>query len=120
MSRILIVEDEQALADSLQDIFLYEGHQVSIAHNGRAGLAQLSRAPVDLVLLDLMLPLMDGVAMLEALRRDSPRTPVLVVTACTRDVLRGMPVEGFLRKPFSLDTLLVRVKALLGTPAPAP
>ena len=120
MSHILIVEDEEVLADSLQDILLGEGHQVRTAYNGRAGLEELARERVDLVLLDLMLPLLDGTSLLEVLRRDSPTTVVVVVTACTRDILRGAAVEGFLRKPFSLDTLLNKVKSVLAVPVPAP
>ena len=113
MSRMLIVEDEEVLADSLQDIFLGEGHQVRTVHNGRDALQELARQRVDLVLLDLMLPLVDGVSVLEALRRDSPSTAIIVVSACARSTLRGLPVEGYLRKPFSLDALLGQVKSVL-------
>lgn len=117
MSRILIVEDEEVLADSLQDIFQGEGHQVSAVYDGRQALEALARERVDLVLLDLMLPLVDGIAILEALRRDWPTTAVIVVTASSRTALKDLAVEGYLRKPFSLEALLRKVKAALAAPA---
>jgi CheY-like chemotaxis protein len=118
MSRILIVEDEEILTDSLQDILQGEGHQVLTAHNGMDALDTLTREKqLDLVLLDLMLPLVDGLTVLKTLRRDSPSTAIVVVTSCAREALRGEPVQGFLRKPFSLEALLTAVNAVL-TPAP--
>jgi CheY-like chemotaxis protein len=118
MSRILIVEDEEVLTDSLQDILQGEGHQVLTAHNGLDALDTLTREKqLDLVLLDLMLPLVDGLTVLKTLRRDSPSTAIVVVTSCAREALRGEPVQGFLRKPFSLEALLTAVNAVL-TPAP--
>lgn len=119
MSRILIVEDEEVLADSLQDILEDEGHQVSTARNGLDALDQLARERPDLVLLDLMLPLVDGLTVLRTLQRDSPATAVVVVTSCAREALQGLPVQGFLRKPFSLDALLGAVKAVLALRTPA-
>jgi DNA-binding response OmpR family regulator len=113
MSRILIVEDEEVLTDSLQDILEGEGHQVLTARNGMDALDTLAREQLDLVLLDLMLPLVDGLTVLQTLRRDSPSTAVLVVTSCGREALKGQPVQGFLRKPFSLEALLHAVKSVL-------
>ena len=115
MSRILIIEDEEVLADSLQDILAGEGHQVRTARNGLDALDVLAREKPDLALLDLMLPLVDGLTVLKALRRDSPSTAVVVVTSCSREALQGLPVQGFLRKPFSLDALLGAVKKVLPT-----
>ncbi|WPB76311.1 response regulator [Archangium violaceum] len=120
MSRILIVEDEEVLTDSLRDILEGEGHQVLTAHNGLDALGTIGRERLDLVLLDLMLPLVDGLEVLETLRRDAPATPVLVVTSCGREALKGQPVQGFLRKPFSLEALLRALKAVLHPAAPAP
>lgn len=119
MSRILIIEDEEVLADSLQDILEGEGHQVHTARNGLDALDVLSRERPDLVLLDLMLPLVDGPTVLRALRRDAPSTAVVVVTSCSREALQGLPVQGFLRKPFSLDALLGAVKKVLSVPTPS-
>ncbi|HEX5744678.1 MAG TPA: response regulator [Archangium sp.] len=120
MSRILIVEDEEVLTDSLQDILEGEGHQVLTARNGMDALDTLEHEPLDLVLLDLMLPLVDGLQVLEALRRDTPATAVLVVTSCGREALKGQPVQGFLRKPFSLEALLRAVKNVLTPASPVP
>lgn len=113
MSDILVVEDEEILAEALEDILRSEGHRVRKAHNGREALESLALGRVDLVLLDMMMPVMDGHAVLEVLRRDSPTTAVLVVTSAARDILRGQHVEGFLRKPFSLDGMLAKVRAVL-------
>ena len=119
MSRILIIEDEEVLADSLQDILTGEGHQVRTARNGLDALDMLAREKPDLALLDLMLPLVDGLSVLKALRRESSSTAVLVVTSCSREALQGLPVQGFLRKPFSLDALLGAVKKVLSTLPPS-
>jgi len=120
MSRILIVEDEEVLTDSLQDILEGEGHQVLTAQNGMDALDTLAHEQLDLVLLDLMLPLVDGLTVLQTLRRDAPSTPVLVVTSCGREALKGQPVQGFLRKPFSLQALLDAVKSVLPQAPPTP
>lgn len=119
MSRILIIEDEEVLADSLQDILAAEGHHVLTARNGLDALDVMTREKPDLALLDLMLPLVDGITVLKALRRDSPSTAVVVVTSCSRETLQGLPVQGFLRKPFSLDALLGAVKKVLTAPPPS-
>ncbi|HYO64960.1 MAG TPA: response regulator [Archangium sp.] len=120
MSRILIVEDEEVLTDSLQDILEGEGHQVFTARNGLDALDTLGREQLDLVLLDLMLPLVNGLEVLETLRREAPSTAVIVVTSCGREALKGQSVQGFLRKPFSLEALLGAVKSVLLQVAPAP
>lgn len=119
MSRILIIEDEEVLADSLQDILSSEGHQVSTARNGLDALDVIAREKPDLALLDLMLPLVDGLTVLRSLRHDSPSTAVVVVTSCSREALKGLPVQGFLRKPFSLDALLGAVKKVLSELSPS-
>jgi DNA-binding response OmpR family regulator len=119
MSRILIVEDEEVLADSLQDILAGEGHHASTARNGLDALDALAREKPDVVLLDLMLPLVDGLTVLKTLRREAPSTPVVVVTSCSREALQGLSVQGFLHKPFSLDALLGAVKAVLPQPPPS-
>ncbi|WP_047861559.1 response regulator [Archangium gephyra] len=120
MSRILIVEDEEVLTDSLRDILEGEGHQVLTAQNGLDALGTIARERLDLVLLDLMLPLVNGLKVLEAVRRDAPSTAVIVVTSCGREALEGQPVQGFLRKPFSLEALLGAVKHVLTPASPVP
>ncbi|ATB30501.1 response regulator transcription factor [Melittangium boletus] len=113
MSHILIVEDEDVLADSLQDILLSEGHTVRIARNGLDALELLSQGQTELVLLDLMLPQVDGVSVLQHLRRTSPDTRVIITTSCSREALRGHAVEAYLRKPFTLEALLGAVETAL-------
>jgi DNA-binding response OmpR family regulator len=120
MSRILIVEDEAVLTDSLRDILEGEGHQVLTAHNGMDALDTLAREQLDLMLLDLMLPLVDGLTVLQRMQREAPSTAVVVVTSCGREALKGHPVQGFLRKPFSLEALLGAVKHALPQAPPGP
>ncbi|MFY0526394.1 response regulator [Archangium gephyra] len=120
MSRILIVEDEEVLTASIRDILEGEGHQVLTAHNGMDALDMLARERLDLVLLDLMLPLVDGLTVLQRMQRESPSTAVVVVTSCGREALEGRPVQGFLRKPFSLEALLGAVKRVLPQAPPGP
>ena len=113
MSRILIVEDEDLLADTLRDVLSSEGHDVRAVHNGRDALTLLERERPDLLLLDLMLPLVDGLEVLQAVERLSPGTAVVVETSCTPEVLEGRHVQGFLSKPFTLDEFLETLKAAL-------
>jgi DNA-binding response OmpR family regulator len=119
MSRLLIIEDEELLASSLRDILEGEGHHVLMARNGLDAQEMLEREKPDLVLLDLMLPLVDGVTVLKHLRRDAPDLAVVVMTSCAPQVLEQLPVQGFLRKPFSLDALLDTTRALLAQPPPS-
>jgi DNA-binding response OmpR family regulator len=113
MSRILIAEDEDLLADTLKDVLSSEGHEVHTVHNGRDALTLLERERPDVLLLDLMLPLVDGLEVLQALERLSPGTAVVVETSCTPEVLEGQRVHGFLRKPFTLDQFLNTVRSVL-------
>jgi DNA-binding response OmpR family regulator len=118
MSRLLIVEDEEVLADSLQDILKNEGHQVFTVHDGKAAVEAFLRERPDLVLLDLMLPRLDGASVLERLRRDQPTAAVLILTTSSREALRGQSVQGFLQKPFSLEALLEAVRSALPASTP--
>ena len=81
MARILVVEDNRDLAYGLRNNLEIEGYLVEVAEDGQAGLTAARRAPPDLVILDLMLPELDGFRVLKALRGDSPEPPVLVLTA---------------------------------------
>ena len=114
MSRLLIVDDEVAILEALTDILSVEGYDVATAANGAEGLQQVGRQRPDLILLDLMMPVMDGQEMLRRLKDDaSLRTiPVVVMSAgrVTKAELQGSP---FLPKPFELDDLLDTVTAEL-------
>ena len=120
-ARILVVEDDARLAAALRRALTYEGYDVELAGDGRAGLRAAAASVPDLVVLDLMLPELDGLEVCRRLRAGGD-LPVLVLTA--RDAV-GDRVEGldagaddYLVKPFANDELLARVRALLRRAAP--
>ena len=116
-ARILVVEDERSLALGLAENLAAEGHQVELAGDGEAALSNLAAATFDLVLLDVMLPGMDGFEVCRAMRARSQATPVLFLTArgAADDRIRGLEAGGddYLAKPFHLKELLLRVAAIL-------
>src|SRR5690349_2438197 len=117
MHRILIVEDEPAMRRGLEDVLLAEGYRVLTAADGEAGLARALEEKPDLILLDLMMPKLDGYAMCEELRRLSNPVPVLMLTAKgqVEDRVAGLDAgaDDYLVKPFSTEELLARTRALL-------
>ena len=115
MSRILIVEAEDILATTLCEVLEDEGYEASVARNGQDALRMMGERPADLVLLDLMMPLMDGTAFLRAKTLDVnvQHVPVVVMTSAARSALQGLGVAGFLAKPFKLDALLDVISATL-------
>jgi DNA-binding response OmpR family regulator len=117
MERILIVEDELPMRTALRDCLERQGYRVLIAADGEAGLKKAIDEKPDLILLDLMMPLVDGFAVCAELRRLSVPVPILMLTAKGRveDRVHGLDLgaDDFLVKPFSRDELLARVRALL-------
>ena len=117
MERILVVEDEQHLADGLRFNLEAEGYDVDVVESGEAALSHPRLSAVNLVLLDVMLPGIDGFAVASELRRKENFVPVLMLTARGRpdDVVRGFEAgaDDYLPKPFDLTVLLARVKGLL-------
>jgi two-component system, OmpR family, alkaline phosphatase synthesis response regulator PhoP len=117
MAKILIVEDNQNLALGLRTNLEFEGHEAEIARDGTGGLIRARTGSHDLVVLDLMLPAMDGFRVLETLRSEGIATPVLVLTARgdEADKVRGLRggADDYVTKPFALRELLARVAALL-------
>ena len=116
-SRILVVEDNTDLAFGLRNNLEIEGYQVRVASDGRAGLDLALAESFDLVVLDLMMPGMDGLRVLKALRDGSNRAPVLILTARGQeeDKVRGLRLgaDDYVTKPFGLLELLARIEALL-------
>ena len=108
MTRLLVVDDELSILEALRDVLSLEGYEVVTAYNGAEGLKRLSEALPDLVLLDLMMPVMDGREMLRRMRED-PRLeelPVVIMSAGRiSDAERGAACAT-LPKPFDLDHLL--------------
>ncbi len=122
--RILVVEDERAIANVLRRGLALEGYAVEIAEGGRPALDAVRDRPPDLVVLDLMLPDMDGLEVARRLRGAGERTPVLMLTARDGidDRVLGLDAgaDDYLVKPFAFPELLARVRALLRRAAPAP
>ena len=115
--RILVVEDEESLSLTLSDRLLAEGYAVEVRPTGEAALELLAAEPFDLVLLDVMLPGMDGFGVCVELRRRGLQLPVLMLTARAevREKVLGLRLgaDDYLGKPFDMLELLARVEALL-------
>ena len=121
-ARILVVEDEERIRQFLQRGLTFEGYRVDTAADGEEALEQARDNPPDLVLLDIMLPGMDGVEVCRRLRAVSD-TPILMLTAkeAIEDRVAGLDAgaDDYLVKPFAFDELLARVRALLRRAQPA-
>ena len=117
MSNVLVIEDNQDLAYGLRNNLEIEGHQVEVAGDGADGLARVRKAEPDLIILDLMLPGLDGFRVLRTLRDEGRRLPVLILTARgdESDKVRGLRLgaDDYVTKPFGVLELLARVEALL-------
>ncbi|MFL5542864.1 MAG: response regulator transcription factor [Longimicrobiaceae bacterium] len=120
--RILVVEDNPDLAFGLRNNLEIEGYEVDVAEDGLTGLDLALRTAPDLLVLDLMLPGLDGYRVLQGLRQQGSAVPVLVLTARgdEADKVRGLKLgaDDYVTKPFGLLELLARVEALLRRAAP--
>jgi len=117
MERILIVEDELPMRTALQDVLLSEGYRVLAAAEGESGLRRTLEEKPDLILLDIMMPRLDGFEVCAELRRLANPVPILMLTAKGQieDRVAGLDAgaDDYLVKPFSTEELLARVRALL-------
>jgi Response regulators consisting of a CheY-like receiver domain and a winged-helix DNA-binding domain len=115
--QILIVEDEEHIADGLRFNLEAEGYEAQIASDGEAALEVLEESKFDAIVLDIMLPKMDGFEVAKILRAREDYTPILMLTARGRpeDVLKGFEAgtDDYLPKPFDLDIFLARIRGLL-------
>jgi two-component system OmpR family response regulator len=115
--RLLVVEDERDLAQTLRRALEEEEFAVDLAENGEEALYKIREMPYDAVVLDLMLPHIDGGSVLRAARADGIRTPVLLLTArdMIEDRVRGLNLgaDDYLTKPFALAELIARVRAMI-------
>ncbi len=114
---ILIVEDDKAIAAFLETALEREGFMATVVGNGRAALNAITRSPPNLILLDLMLPDMDGLQVCQAVRRRTGYIPIIMVTAKDEDVDKivglEMGADDYITKPFKGRELLARVRAVL-------
>ena len=114
---LLVVEDEQRLAYLLRRVLLEERHSVDVAHDGNTGLDLALSDTYDVVILDIMLPGMDGIEVCRQMRAERIMTPVLMLTArgSVEDRVTGLNVgaDDYLVKPFAMEELLARINALL-------
>ncbi len=117
MTRVLVIEDSSDLAEGLRFNLELEGYSVKVAEDGNTGLAAAREWEPDLVILDLMLPGIDGYQVLRSMRADGRQTPVLILSARGEesDKVRGFQLDAdqYVTKPFGLIELLERVKSLL-------
>jgi two-component system response regulator MprA len=122
--RILVIDDETKIVDLLRRGLSFEGYQVDVAYNGESGLSQARRDPPDLVILDVMMPGLDGLEVCRRLRSQGwSDLPILMLTArdAVPDRVAGLDAgaDDYLVKPFAFDELLARVRALLRRRRPA-
>ena len=115
--RVLLVDDEPALTNLVKMALHYEGWDVDIAHNGRDAISKFDKASFDVLVLDIMLPDVDGLRILERVRESDTYTPTLFLTArdSVMDRVTGLTAgaDDYMTKPFSLEELVARLRGLL-------
>jgi two-component system response regulator MprA len=115
--RILVVDDERPVRDALERALRLEGYEVELAADGQEALLSLARRSADAIVLDVLMPVLDGLETCRTLRRRDDKTPVLMLTARheVSDRVAGLDAgaDDYLVKPFALEELLARLRALL-------
>lgn len=115
--RILVVEDEEAIRIGLIDVFVFHGYEPDSADNGPDGLAKALSGQFDLILLDVMLPGMDGFDICNEIRKHDRDQPIIMLTAKNSDeeIIQGLKLgaDDYVAKPFSIAQLVLRVEAVL-------
>lgn len=115
--KILVVEDEVAIRTGLVDVFVFHGYDVDFAEDGREGLRKARSGHHDMILLDIMLPGMDGYEICRHIREEDKDQPIIMLTAKTSDeeIIQGLALgaDDYVAKPFSVAQLVLRVQAVL-------
>ncbi|MFT4925039.1 MAG: DNA-binding response OmpR family regulator [Phenylobacterium sp.] len=116
-AKLLVVEDEIAIQQGLVDLFVFNGYDVEAYSDGKEGLDAALNGHFDCILLDVMLPSMDGFTICDEIRKQSRRQPIIMLTAKNSedDVINGLSLgaDDYIAKPFSIRELLLRVEAIL-------
>lgn len=119
--KLLVVEDDKAISEALKEGLEDESYAVDVAYDGDEGYRAASADEYDLIILDVMMPEMNGYEVCKKLRSEGNSTPILMLTAKGegRDVIEGLDTgaDDYLAKPFSFDVLLARIRALLRRPS---
>jgi len=122
-TKVLVVEDDEAMAVALRDGFSYEGYEVELARDGETGLAMAAETTPDLMILDVMLPRMSGLEVCKRLRGEGSGLPIIMLTARGQEIdkVLGLKLgaDDYVTKPFSFMELMARVEAVLRRSAPA-
>ncbi|NNN07616.1 MAG: response regulator transcription factor [Acidimicrobiaceae bacterium] len=117
MTTVLVVDDESGVRDLLSDALRFAGYETEVASQGREALDIWRLKRIDLCVVDINMPVMDGFEFLETVRKSDVSTPVLLLSArdATEDIARGLRygADDYVRKPFSVEELLLRVSAIL-------
>lgn len=115
--RLLIIEDEQAILQGLMDVFVFHGYRVDSAMDGKMGLEKALNGEYDLILLDVMLPYMDGFSVCNRIREQDVHLPIIMLTAKSteQDIVTGLTLgaDDYIGKPFSVRELVLRVESVL-------
>ena len=116
-ANILIIEDEEAIRTGLIDVLIFHGFTTDYAADGNTGLDEALTGKFDLILLDVMLPGMDGFAICAAIRKEDREQPIIMLTAKTsdEDIIQGLQLgaDDYVAKPFSVAQLILRIQAVL-------
>ncbi len=115
--RLLVIEDEEAILEGLADVLVYNGYEVETATEGKSGLEMALAGGYHLVLLDIMIPGLDGFSVCDRIREVDRHLPIIMLTAKTseQDIIKGLKLgaDDYIPKPFSVAQLLARVEAVL-------
>lgn len=116
-TKLLIIEDEIAIQQGLVDVFIFHGFAVETAGDGQLGLLKAQSSAYDLILLDVMLPKLDGFQVCNQIRNKDPQQPIIMLTAKTadEDIINGLTLgaDDYICKPFSVRELVLRVQSVL-------
>lgn len=116
-AKILVVEDEEAIRTGLVDLLVFHGYEVDTADEGNTGLSKAMSGLHDLILLDVMLPGIDGYEICDTVRQNDPEQPIIMLTAKSddEDIVHGLKLgaDDYVAKPFSVSQLVLRIQAVL-------